>query len=66
MSGVVLRPEHSAGVKELCILHFNDVYNIEPQQKQGGAAHFASMFDACRDEEVRAGKKRGTRILHFF
>ena len=38
----------------LVILHFNDVYNIDEQQKEpvGGAARFASMIKSLNDPLV--------------
>ena len=36
---------------EITIIHFNDVYNIEPQNEEpkGGAARMASYIKSCHD-----------------
>lgn len=36
---------------DITIIHFNDVYNIEPQKDEpkGGAARMSSYLNSCRD-----------------
>lgn len=36
---------------EVTIIHFNDVYNIEPRsdEPKGGAARFANYVQTCKD-----------------
>ena len=46
-----LTPPVDEGQRRIVILHFNDVYNIEPSTREpfGGAARMATRIKACRE-----------------
>jgi 2',3'-cyclic-nucleotide 2'-phosphodiesterase (5'-nucleotidase family) len=46
-------PSNSSSKKTLRIIHFNDVYNIEPDTREplGGAARFLTAINIVKSEE---------------
>ena len=52
-----LVPSPQRGSRELCILHFNDVYNVEAslREPKAGAARFVSQLTQIREEREQQG-----------
>mmetsp|Transcript_54477 Transcript_54477/g.129851 ORF Transcript_54477/g.129851 Transcript_54477/m.129851 type:complete len:585 (+) Transcript_54477:108-1862(+) len=51
--------------KVMTILHFNDVYNVEPRNKEpvGGIARFVTRIEELRDEAVSRGEPKAVVLF---